>query len=275
MIANMALASSFNLGLNKHNIDIQENVILSLSLTSEEHINAIKLTINFPDALLDVQDINIGGSIINAWIEKPYLKSQGEIVMAGIIPGGFLGENGKIVTINLKGKDNGFAQIYLSDLEVLKNDGIGNNAYIQANPIQLKIHNLIFEQQNNDELNDTEIPEDFKPEIARDKNIFQNKWFIVFNTQDKDSGMDHYEILEQRPWRWFKSNWVKAISPYELRDQSLKSIIFVKAIDKVGNERTIKIEPQNHITFFDWWYIVILILLIMWYGVYYFKKYKK
>ena len=40
-------------------------------------------------------------------------------------------------------------------------------------------------------------------------------------------------------------NWKVAKSPYLLEDQGLSSFIFVKAVDKAGNERTEKLEPLH------------------------------
>jgi hypothetical protein len=60
--------------------------------------------------------------------------------------------------------------------------------------------------------------------------VFGGLYYIVFSTVDKQSGVDHYEVFENGAWE-------KVVSPYKLPDQSLKSEIKVKAIDKAGNER--------------------------------------
>ncbi|HHE65575.1 MAG TPA: hypothetical protein ENL09_06080 [Bacteroidetes bacterium] len=95
-----------------------------------------------------------------------------------------------------------------------------------------------------------------------DPNIYDGKYFIVFSTVDKQTGLDHYEILEITPeelekikkedggianffnklfGKWEeKSSWKEGESPYLLADQSLGSVIKVKAIDKAGNERLVE-----------------------------------
>ena len=104
------------------------------------------------------------------------------------------------------------------------------------------------------------------PEIARDPTIFDGKWFLVFATQDKGLGIDHYEIKETR-YRFFGSfsRWISAESPYALRDQELKSYILVKAVDKAGNERIVKINPRNPLRWYENyenWIIIVLGLVI-------------
>ena len=89
---------------------------------------------------------------------------------------------------------------------------------------------------------DKESPESFVPEIAIDTFLFDKKWFLVFTTQDKGSGIDYYEVKETR-WSIINiiSKWNYAESPYILKDQQLKSCIFVKAFDKAGNEKVVMI----------------------------------
>jgi hypothetical protein len=116
------------------------------------------------------------------------------------------------------------------------------------------------------------------PEITRDSSIFDNKWFLVFATQDKGSGIDHYEILETRSnikailinkkifLNYFKKQWKIGESPYMLNDQKLQSYIFVKAIDKAGNERIVKLKPQNPLLWYknlENWSIIIVVLLFI------------
>ena len=109
---------------------------------------------------------------------------------------------------------------------------------------------------------DSTLPEDFQPEIGQDFSIFEGKYFLSFATTDKTSGINYFEIKEG------KKEWKKALSPYLLEDQELKSVIQVKAVDKAGNERIAQWEPSKEP--FAWW-IVILILIgagVIWWIAY-------
>jgi hypothetical protein len=92
--------------------------------------------------------------------------------------------------------------------------------------------------------------------------MFDNQYYIIFSTTDKQSGMDHFEVLEIRHdqelgivkggfWDKLKGKttfvpeWETAKIPYLLNDQDLLSIIRVKAIDKAGNERFVEYIPPE------------------------------
>jgi len=117
---------------------------------------------------------------------------------------------------------------------------------------------------------DSTPPEDFKPKIGRDPAVFEGKYFLSFATTDKTSGIDHYEVLEQK--RTLVRGEKAAESPYLLKDQSLKSKILVKAVDKAGNERISEIIPPKKPFPYE---IVILILIgagIIWWLIHKFTQ---
>ena len=101
---------------------------------------------------------------------------------------------------------------------------------------------------------DSTPPEDFELKIAE----IEDKNYVVFATIDKTSGIDHYEISEIRNKKEEKI-WEVGESPYLLKDQDLRSKIFVKAVDKAGNERIAEIGPM--VKPFPYWIIIILILI--------------
>lgn len=109
---------------------------------------------------------------------------------------------------------------------------------------------------------DTTAPEEFWAKITE----IEKKNYLVFNAIDKVSGIDHYEILEtKKPNYWDRffekkkeQEWKIGKTPYLLNDQTLKSVIKVKAVDKAGNERIIKIiSPKK--PFLYWFAILTLI----------------
>ncbi|MDD4875274.1 MAG: hypothetical protein WC322_00815 [Candidatus Paceibacterota bacterium] len=128
---------------------------------------------------------------------------------------------------------------------------------------------------------DTVPPEDFFPQIGKDEFISEGKYFVSFAAKDKTSGVDYYEVSEIDDWGIFdfininKKNlvWRKASSPYLLADQSLKSKILIKAVDKAGNERIAKVVPPNKTVYWQAG-VLLLILVILVGAIVVFKKKK-
>jgi len=228
--------------------------------TDNEEINAIEGKIIFPQDLLEIKRINDGNSIINFWIEKPRDALRGQIVFSGIVPGGYKGSQGLIFSITFLAKEDGTAVIRFSDTKALRNDGEGTEASLTPYNFQFLISNLPIDKSVSQTITpktkDLNPPEGFTPQIVADPSIFNGKWFLVFATQDKGSGIDHYEVCEGR------IECIIAESPYLLQNQDLDRKIVVKAIDKSDNKRIITIPPQKpRAGYKD--YIIIAILIVV------------
>jgi hypothetical protein len=270
-----------------------DTFIVDLRIDTEgECINTVKAIVSFPKEILEAKDFSTGNSILNLWIENPKIdQKEGLISFVGGIPGGFCGPlPGEPEKPNLLGRiifrvretdaelehETEVKLEFLDSCQVLLNDGFGT-------PAKLTLKEAIFtilpekaevpKEEWQEELAKDDIPpEPFEIKISQDPSIFGGKYFIVFSTTDKQTGIDHYEVAEQRrTLRQTTLNWKRAESPYLLEDQSLKSIILVKAVDKAGNERIAEyIPPQKP---FPWW-IIIPILVGAGIGYWFYRKSK-
>lgn len=241
------------------------NVFLN---TEEESINAVEGGLLFPTDLLEMREIRDGNSVINFWIEKPHTLQSGIIAFSGITPGGLSGAKEILFSVIFRAKKEGVGAIEIRDMKALLNDGKGTEAKTEILNLEFRILKpdghipySIFHIPP-----DTVPPENFKPEISRDLNLFEDKWFLVFTAQDKGAGVERYEVKETRQ-KFLKifSKWSPAENLYILKDQKLRSYIFVKAIDKVGNERVAKIEPLYPLKgwYENYWIIGIIALGII------------
>lgn len=257
--------------------------------TEAEPINAVEGTVVFPTDSLELLDIRDAGSVLTLWIERPHLTQgaqTGEVSFAGVVPGGYFGREAYLFSLIFQARQIGSVTIGTRSERVLLNDGKGTEAELQRALLVLDIEE-VSEVPEYLPPYDVEPPEPFVPEVTRDPNVFDNKWFIVFATQDKISGIDHYEILEEEQKGSFrrlfgKRTWRIGESPYLLQDQMLKSHITVKAIDRAGNERVASLPPQNSLewyeNYFIWGIIIIgiggiLIASVSWRIVW--RKYRK
>ncbi len=250
------------------NQDFKINVVLN---SKEKDINALEGKIVLPGNTFKIKNISEGGSLISLWIVRPHLNDSNEIVFSGIIPGGAVDDQGLIFSLILNSSSLGSKSLVFTDVKGYLNDGKATNAQL----LGINSNVNILESNLNSKnfiLKDSAIPENFLPIISRDKNIFNNKYFVTFSTVDKISGIDRYEILETGQKGYFgvaflSKKWNNISSPYQLKDQGLKSFIKIKAIDKVGNVRLVELPPTNNLKFYENYFnylrILFLIMLIL------------
>ena len=265
-------AAEIRIDSYKAEVKIGEQFVVAVIVHSEKQLNAIEGRLVFPEDLLSVREIRDGNSVINFWIKKPQSESLGGIVFSGITPGGFSDPNNFVFAVVFEAKGEGAAAVTLQETTALRNDGAGTKEPLSVHNVNIVI-NPGDSNARKESLSDNAPPEDFTPIIARDQNIFDDKYFFVFAAQDKGSGIDHYEVKEFRfALISFLSQWVRAESPYVLKDQELKSRIVVKAIDNSGNERIATIAPRYPLSWYDHIPIIGILIVMLISCVVVFKK---
>jgi hypothetical protein len=267
IFATPVFAAEFFFDAQNNEWRIGDEIAVSFFLnTNGDDINAIEGRISYPKELLELREIRDGNSIVNFWIEKPRIRS-GEVAFSGVTPGGYKGKNGLLFSLMFRASKEGKGIIEIRDLAALKNDGKGTAADVRAFNLSFLISKEAPETQQ-PRVKDVEPPESFTPQVARDPALFDGKWFLVFASQDKGAGIDRYEIKESRQKILsIFSSWVPAESPYLLKDQELRSYVFVKAIDKAGNARIEKISPRNPLQWYEnyenWIMIIVGVLIVI------------
>ncbi len=251
---------------------VKINVSLS---TGNDRINAAEGKLIFSSDLLSVSNINFSNSVLNFWPEEPHITSSGVISFSGVTPGGFSGGQNLLFSVVFKGIKEGNTELSMQNASALLDDGSGTASALSLNTGSITItansgatvskstQDLLNEL---DPKNDTQPPESFTPLLGNDTNIFNGKYFTVFNTVDKLSGIDHYDVQEQKSSSPKDNAWIKSDSPYLLLDQTLHSFVFVRAVDKAGNVRLEKMSPLYPQKFYQsifFWIIILLLCVII------------
>ena len=247
-------------------------VALRLDTDEGECVNTVDAVIHY-DASVRAVDVSRGKSILSLWVEEPTIdESTQTIRFAGGIQGGYCGripgDPGLTnVVLELVFRSPGFSigggsgtpdvRVWLDDVsQVFLHDGLGTpgNLRLQDAVITLlpTAGNTPSDEWRGEVQADKVPPADFSITLAQDEVAFNGKHFIVFNTQDKQSGIDHYEVMEEPlsefgtfTWGRADAPWITVSSPYVLVDQTLNSTIRVKAIDKAGNIRIATLVPDE------------------------------
>lgn len=240
---------------------------------ADECFNAADLVVLYPADLVDVVAVSKGESLFTLWAEEPAIdRKNGRVRIAGGIPAGYCGR-----VLGDPGRTNILAKIIMSipgfqiggrpvteetpvtitfapETAVLQNDGFGTPISYATKKLTLTrllessgIGNAWTAEVHEDLI----PPESFVPLVQKDPQTFGGKYFLVFSTVDKQSGLDHFDVVEEDPLHpgyVRRTNYDRTIplsvtSPYVLKDQDLHSTIIVTAYDNAGNQRRAEIPP--------------------------------
>ncbi|MEN9412965.1 MAG: hypothetical protein RLZZ342_52 [Candidatus Parcubacteria bacterium] len=214
-------------------------------------INAAEVQVEYPIGTLRAVDFSRGDSIFSLWIQDPQLDTErGVVSFAGGTPGGYCGRVqgdpsqsnilGKIV-FSVVGPDTGTTALTFSPASrVYLHDGLGSVASVEFKGASLSVEDKPTLTKNpwlEAVKSDATPPESFVLQVRSDREVFNGKYYIVFSTTDKQSGLDHYEIAEGGAWK-------RITSPYVVKPRALDDGVQVRAVDKAGNVRVGDFDPQ-------------------------------
>lgn len=257
-------------------------VRLDTDEAASECVNAVDGVISYSDSVIPV-DVSVGKSIFPVWVEAPVInKTDRTITFAGGIPNGYCGRvqgdpnlTNTIVEIIFRapglqvggGEARNSADIQFTDqTAIYLNDGLGTKADVRtfgtALTLSDSVGSEIVDPWSGDVQADDVKPEEFTASIES----IDGSWFVIFNTTDKQTGISHYEVLEEtvqksKLFDFGAANapWVTARSPYLLKDQSRNSMVRIKAVDKAGNEyvTTLAVDESQKTFKLNYDYVVI------------------
>ena len=248
-VVGVANAAKITIEAPAQSFGVGDSFVIPVTLdTVGSNVNALEGALSYTSDVLTLREIRDGNSILNFWVERP-LDLDGSVRFAGITPGGYTGSTGLIFTLVFEAKHAGSARFALTDAQALLNDGAGTKTTItlRAAPIIIAETGSGTKAESLIESDDI-APEEFSPTLGSDANIFGGEHFVAFATQDKQSGVDRYEVTESRGFQWFglrPRTWRNATSPHLLSDQEFHSYIYVRAYDRAGNERTEVLSPER------------------------------
>ncbi len=264
-------ASTLTLSTEKNIMHQQEQFLVDIFLAPDknENVNAFDVSISYSPNLTFVGS-NDGPSIVNLWIEKPNLK-EGSINFSGIIPGGFSGlvnpmnldsinnqKPGLLTELIFVGNSEGPSFVDFNKQIILANDGSGTVLETKSNNLSINIDDKVVSSMI--DISDITPPEPFSIILSQDSMLFDGKYTIIFDTKDKGTGINYYEVKEEG------FDWQKAESPYVTAHQPPVGTIFVKAFDYKGNSTVEEITPNiplKQVPFESKLFAIVFILVII------------
>lgn len=249
---------------------LQVSVRLDTDESIDECVNAVEGVLTFTGPIEPV-DVSLGASIFTIWVETPTISAdKTQVTFAGGIPNGYCGriEGDPRLTNNLfdviiradakpaiDGEVVSASVQFTSQTFAYLNDGFGTLANLETFPNTISVlpeQGIEIQDPWTDAIDlDTIPPQPFSLQLEKNPT---GAYFIAFSTTDKQTGIDRYEVREEPlsqfdHFIWGRANvsWVETRSPYILDDQSLNSIIRVRAIDKAGNEYIATYVPDEEL----------------------------
>lgn len=236
---------------------LQEEFLLTVDIDTEGvSLNALEGELVYPKDLLELKEIRDGDSVINFWVERPSLKED-KLKFSGIIPGGYVSPKGHIFTLIFRTKAEGKGGIELQNAFAIENNQEVTQIKVKAKEFTFVISPTSAEEKSVASIVDNDPPEKFDVSILSAEDIYDGKAFLVFASQDKGSGLNHYEVKEG-----LFSAYTKAESPYLLEDQNLDKKIFVKAVDNNGNERVTAAYPEHYKPWYKNYASLLIVMLL-------------
>jgi hypothetical protein len=264
------------------NLAIKTTLVLN---TEDQEINAVSVKIRFPKNDLDLVLVSDAGSVVTFWIEKPKTSGGDTVSFSGTIPGGYKGKNGNLFSLTFRPRNQALSKVTVEEVSAFVNDGFGTPAKVRSAQFNLTVTEpaALAEGLENEgdipviTIKDDSPPLSFSPVIARDPSGFDGQWFLVFNAEDKDSGISYYEVQESKRPEPKDDSWLKTESPYVLRDQARKSYVFVRAVNGAGLQTIAIVSPETPRAWYDIYrgtVIVIITVIILCVG-FWVRRYRK
>lgn len=235
------------------------SVRLDTDEAAGECINAVDGVISYSENIVPV-DVSIGKSIFPIWIEQPVIdKVARTITFAGGIPNGYCGRvqgdpslTNTLIDIFFRapgmqvgGGDarSGATAQFTDATTAYLNDGQGTKAELRTLGVNFTLGDNVGPEILDPWSGDIQLDEQPPEEFSASVESINNAWYLVFNTTDKQTGISHYEVIEETPedsnlfgFGAATAPWIEARSPYLLKDQARSSVVRVRAVDKAGNE---------------------------------------
>ncbi len=217
--------------------------------TESDRLNLVGGTLVFSADELELEQINDGQSAVTFWIEPPKLKTgagASKVTFSGMIPGGVVSSDARLFSLMFHVVGSQAPRLTITNPQAFLHDGLGTPVSVATQPLQITIGSRVIDYRPRF---DNQPPELFTPSISRSEAVFDGQWFVTFSAQDNQSGIDHYEIAEsqtgytaeialQTPFSWRTVN-----SPALLYDQTLRSFVYVKAVDRAHQQRVVVVSP--------------------------------
>ena len=234
----------------KQSDTFEANIFLD---TKSEYINAIDGFLVVPSGLT-VREIRFDSSVVPLWVEAPKAVAGG-VSFAGVMPGGYKGSpeiqensHGNLFVVVLEAQRAGsYTLSFRSGTSVYIDDGFGTKDSTSFVSSKVSVASSVGGEAHVTLAEDTLPPEPFMLSLSSGEPYGIEGEVIVFSTQDKNTGVDHFEVAQSyNKFARRGLSWSTTTSPYALSGMDEGTYIFVKAVDGNGNFEVARLAPRSY-----------------------------
>lgn len=130
LVYSFASASSVDLTTSSLNYKVGDTIQIRVQIKSDVSINAVSSKIYYSKDNISLSSISKSGSIISLWAQEPkFSNALGSAELEGVVLSGYTGNGGNIATLIFRANKEGQAEVKLSDVSILANDGNGTDVF--------------------------------------------------------------------------------------------------------------------------------------------------
>lgn len=106
-----------------------ESFMIEVRAYASTPVNAVDITLSYPQNQISIEGIDKGTSVISLWAEEPHAKDGKIYLRGGVFQKGFLGEH-PIARIKARATATGAAHVSLSSASLIAGDGNGTEVSV-------------------------------------------------------------------------------------------------------------------------------------------------
>lgn len=227
-----------------------------------EAVNSFSISLDYPVELLTFNGYKEDSTVIKIFIEKPKTVNS-KISFSGIIPGGISGfydPNKKdintipVITLLFKPRNTGEGVFSFTDVQILKNDGLGTSLSTQSSDKNIKVNSV---EEPTKEEKDSTKPLPFNIQLIEASSLSDTPLMLYFNTRDLGSGIKNYQIKINN------NTWINAESPHVISRGFFAKNFTVRAFDHAGNYEEAHFRLEGKLSDFATLSIFLLIVFVL------------
>jgi hypothetical protein len=113
------------LNADSSTVEVGEIITVVVGVSAHVPINAVDITVDFPDNKLEVFSVDRGQSVLTLWTEDPVIEEQSVQLVGGTFRRGFIGQH-EIASIKFRALQSGQFSISANNVTFVAGDGSGD-----------------------------------------------------------------------------------------------------------------------------------------------------